>query len=457
MKIIYSFRNTWLFCLLFMSSFSFSQITFTLTSATGNYSLTCSYSSLLVFASSNYSAAVSYSWAPPSGPVSVSNSFTLSAPGVYTVTAGSGTAVAVQTFTVSNNYNTPNLSVSVPSNILNCTLTTIQAQCLSSTPNATFALAWASGTMAANSFSVNANLAAPPSTMQIANYTVTATDPQNGCKSNTVIPFYQNIYPPNAVINSNAANITCAAPTVTLVNNSNSTIPPNSVFPVILSVTSSWFGPVPQPSLGQSASYTASTPGVYTVIATDLNNGCTSQGIKTINDNRLYPIVQTNSVYILGCQGSVALPVSIAGMPPSACSFSWNVPANANISGSNTATLTTDAPGQYIVSVKNNANGCITSATLTVWSCVGINEETSVLANISVYPNPANQVLYLQAEQTYNGLISVSLHNHLGQLVHATRLNDAENKINLEPLPAGVYYLTLKNPAGQRVVKVMKN
>jgi len=88
---------------------------------------------------------------------------------------------------------------------------------------------------------------------------------------------YQNLFPPVALIsNGGNATITCATPTIVLTNQSTSGIPASTGFPTNLPVIGyAWYAPF-QPGLTNSTTYTAGTSGTYTMIAKDLNNGCTS-------------------------------------------------------------------------------------------------------------------------------------------------------------------------------------
>lgn len=72
---------------------------------------------------------------------------------------------------------------------------------------------------------------------------------------------------------------------------------------------------------------------------------------------------------------------------------------------------------------------------------VGINE-TDQLA-VSFAPNPANEFVTIQIEQTAN----LELYNAMGQLVLAQEIANT-TKLNVSELPAGIYHLTVQSNKG---------
>lgn len=85
----------------------------------------------------------------------------------------------------------------------------------------------------------------------------------------------------------------------------------------------------------------------------------------------------------------------------------------------------------------------------TLWvddvTAVGVAQPISVnnvyaAANISVYPNPATDILYIDNKATQT--LTASLHSVSGAVV-ATQAINGNGKINISALPAGLYFYTL--------------
>ena len=102
-------------------------------------------------------------------------------------------------------------------------------------------------------------------------------------------------------------------------------------------------------------------PGEYTVIVTDGNNGCTFMTTATVTENSLTPPAAIDPAEMLDCDTEV---IQLNGQAAGNLSFSWDGPGI--ISGGNTLTPTVDQPGEYILTVRDPANGCATVESVTV-------------------------------------------------------------------------------------------
>jgi hypothetical protein len=84
------------------------------------------------------------------------------------------------------------------------------------------------------------------------------------------------------------------------------------------------------------------------------------------------------------------------------------------------------------------------SSLLTSNGCgsLGLNETESILA-IAVYPNPVSQ--YFMITSPHVSIDYVEVYNTNGQLVKTQKLEETNNKINIEQFESGVYYLRIYN------------
>jgi gliding motility-associated-like protein len=310
---------------------------------------------------------------PGSGTLSSVSSYTAFIPGTYTaITQDNSNACRTKVYfsVLLNNFGPSIDTVVIPRNVLNCYFPNVILEGLSGTPNVSYSWQFPGtpGSVPGSTINVISNTATPTNTL-LANFTLNIVDNSNTCRTTTVVPIYQNLFKPIAAI-TGANAITCVTETITLSNGSSSSIPPGGFFPRDLPViVAEWHGPAPQQPLQVSSTYVAYMPGTYTMVAKDLNNGCTSVATKTVIDYREFPFVNRPnppSPFVLDC-GTTSVKISpiITSTAP-AFSYSWSAVNQATFSGQDTPTLTTNTPGEYEIIVTNLANGCASQAFVTV-------------------------------------------------------------------------------------------
>ncbi|MCA6445343.1 MAG: T9SS type A sorting domain-containing protein, partial [Bacteroidetes bacterium] len=93
--------------------------------------------------------------------------------------------------------------------------------------------------------------------------------------------------------------------------------------------------------------------------------------------------------------------------------------------------------------VKYDSLGCDTSAFYC--ATVGIKENTYQTADVSIYPQPANQIVNLSSPLFANKRAQIQISNNLGQLCFKQRLqfNNGNAQLPLVNLPKGIYFLKL--------------
>lgn len=331
---------------------AYTQITFTISNPSSNFTLNCYVPTITFYSSSDYTnSAVSYTWTN-SQQISYSDSMLVISPGVYTVVAGSGNLVSTpQTFTVFANINPPTLTVSATANALTCTQPLIQLQASSSTPGVIYD--WY--------------------------YFSTQT---------------------------------------------------GSLLPV-------------------------NAPGIYTLVATNSANGCTTATIITILDNRVYPVIFP-STSTLQCLSVGPATISASGVGnQSSLTYSWSTPPNANTTGNGTGTLTTDQPGQYQLTVTNTTYGCESKALFEVSLCVNIKEENESFW-MHTFPNPVQDILYFKSSLQKTEPVKLTLTNLLGGLVFVLEEIEPIELIDVSHLSPGIYYLNIQSGQKQQSYKVLK-
>ena len=302
----------------------------------------------------------------PTGSLSANAIYTTCTPGTWTVITKDNSTFCETRVAISVLSNTfaPDISAIVPRQILDCNVPkiTLQGQSLTNNVSYVWGFPASPGTLVGDTITV-ISVSATPNNSFIANYTLTITDNNSTCKSFSIIPMYQNLYPPKALIsNGGTSSISCTTGTITLTNQSSTSIPPTSGFTYQLPVIGYiWDGPSPQEPGQVNTTYIAATVGIYTLTAKDLNNGCISKATTTITDNRFFPTVNKPTAppsFTLDC-GSATRTISpyIVG-PTAGFTYSWSSALGATISGVNSPILTTNKIGNYRLLITNTVNGC---------------------------------------------------------------------------------------------------
>ncbi len=186
-----------------------------------------------------------------------------------------------------------------------------------------------------------------PSVAVAGKYTLTVTNPANGCSSEANVIAEQNIKEPE-VTAITPDTLTCKTHKVLLKVSSNTS-----------GTEFNWSGPG---SFGSSMqTTTVSIPGNYTVIVTDPVNGCITKKMLTVMPDTIGPTVSFSVSGSLTCE---VKSVKISSTPSSsAFSYTWNGPDNFS-SGLDNPEVT--KPGSYHVKVIKRTSGCFSKANVTV-------------------------------------------------------------------------------------------
>ncbi len=315
---------------------------------------------------------VTYTVLPPSftGPgygYGGASVYTVNVPGTYTVITRDGTnfcETKVQVSIISNTA-VPTITATAATPTLSCFNPKTILQGVSGTPNVSYSWAFAgppAGQLPNDTMTVGTTTAV--NTQTVGTYTLTITDNINKCISTRTLTIYQDTKPPIALI-TGSTQITCTTPSVNLTNGSSSA-PTGSVFVHPLSAIGySWTGPSPQEPAQVSSTYLAYTPGVYTMVTMDMNNGCKAVATKTITDNRIYPIVNTPVApgpFILDCGPPATTNATIYPIisgTTTGFTYSWVAVPTVSFGPLTTSITTVNKPGRYKIIVTNSSNGCV--------------------------------------------------------------------------------------------------
>ena len=353
-----------------------------------------------VFASS---ATENFDWQP---------AFLVNSPFKVAAVAGNNAGGAVD-------WNDPCISISAP-----VTVTYFTAPVLNVPPSVTLTCSVTSVVLNASSNQQNlaygwSNGSTTPSIIiqQPGTYTVTVTN-AGGCSATATALVAQDIVPPGADAGPDAT-LTCALTSVVLQGSSFTS-----------GVVFMWTGLNGFTSTQQNP--LVSLPGTYTLIVTNVVNGCTSTDQVNVLADVASPLVSAGTDQGMPCGGGTAT-LGAVGSPGAV--FSWSGPAGFV---SNIQNPVISVPGTYTVTV-TGANGCTATDDVTVYPGPLISPQnftvTSVTCNglnngaISLTTLPAGAVLPATYQWSGPGGFTSTQENITG-------------------LPAGVYSLTLTDATG---------
>jgi gliding motility-associated-like protein len=284
-----------------------------------------------------------YNWASTAGTPSGIGSFTVpvTLAGTYTVTVTNtdNGCTASSTTAITKSANVPNAIITFPSLNLSCTNTTVTLDASTSTPLGLVDFTWSSSPL---------DVLATTIVNTAGTYTVTVTNPLNGCTSTAFRLVSSNTTAPVMTLTANRTTLTCTNPTANLT----ATLIPNHIY--------AWSATV-----ASSASNTAvvNVGGVYTVTITNPANGCSTTASITIIEDKVDPLAiispNTPAALTLTCTNTPIVLDATGSSPAVGVTFVWS-------GGGTGGTKSVTTPNTYTVTATITANGCTNTAQVVV-------------------------------------------------------------------------------------------
>lgn len=305
--------------------------------------------------------ATSYEWAVPPGATIVNgqgtntitvNYGTSASSGVITVkginSCGSGTANSLTINVVSK----PQMTLNTSPGTLSCDVPKLTLSASSTTPGVVYS--W----QALNGGNIlSGDNTEKPEVNSKGDYVVTITEPDNGCQTKGTITVPADMSTPQNVqiTSTNSGVVTCSVSEVILSATTSST------FPVSYKWTASSGGNIK--SGINNADAVVDKAGVYDVLVTNLNTGCTSFQSFTVSNQKTVPQVSVVDPAIdkLSCTNTTVT-LSASSTTPDV-TYKWTGPSL--IVNDNTATPTVSKDGVYTLTVTSK-DGCETTKTVNV-------------------------------------------------------------------------------------------
>ena len=160
----------------------------------------------------------------------------------------------------------------------------------------------------------------------------------------------------------------------------------------------------------------------------------------------------------LNAYASSGLPIHYTSSDPDVAYIDGG---NLFYAGEGDATVTATQPGNYIYLAAEPVTKPVITPSGHNPGGDGIQQAADgrQQAAVSVYPNPTSGVVHIDTDGA--AITTVALHNAMGQTVATDTIKQSNNHttIDLSPLPAGVYYLTVRSgetTARHKIIKVAK-
>ena len=169
------------------------------------------------------------------------------------------------------------------------------------------------------------------------------------------------------------------------------------------------------------------TPGIYTATLTNTVNGCSSLKDFEVIENREYPTAEINTPDILTCADSIVELRAAFSLEAASNKFTWD-----NLDPLGMAPQTGDGsitevlePGQYVLTVLNPTNQCISYDTVTVTQ--DIEQPQVQIATPEILTCTNNSVLLLATVTNVTGPYNSFWTGTEGQTIEPTENQDLVN------------------------------
>ena len=204
----------------------------------------------------------------------------------------------------------------------------------------------------------------PPNVTAAGTYTLVVTNSTNGCTKDKTVNFTQNTTLPTALA-GNPQTLNCFnLGTVNIGGASSSGA----------NFTYLWSNGV------TSATQNVTTPGTYTIVVTDTQNGCTKDANVVIGEDKNIPTVNVGVDLFINCYTPNVSPTTAVAGNGSPLTYAWTGTA-AIASGANALIPSFNLAGTYTITVTNSSNGCTKTDVLDITSDVTLPTAVAAVSN----------------------------------------------------------------------------
>jgi hypothetical protein len=101
--------------------------------------------------------------------------------------------------------------------------------------------------------------------------------------------------------------------------------------------------------------------------------------------------------------------------------------------------------GQVFYSSAEGENGSVNQGVQQPYTAEIITGIELREVTLQLFPNPTNELAILKLEPEFIGLLTYSLFDESGRLIHSSSMNNLENPIQLNGNSSGIYFLNVQN------------
>jgi hypothetical protein len=185
----------------------------------------------------------------------------------------------------------------------------------------------------------------------------------------------------------------------------------------------------------------------YSLNGSNMYN-CVAQAIQAIAVNPL-PTVTAQSDRSVACVGE---PINLTA--GGAANYQWV--SNMSYYQGSAVVLNPNAGTIVYTVTGTDVNGCFKSVTVVqeVYNCVGMNEHSTSLSGLAVYPNPNNGNFSVELN---NGLSkTIEIMDMTGRMIFSESRTENLIQVNVNHLANGIYYVRVKSDNAVEILKVVK-
>ena len=249
---------------------------------------------------------------------------------------------------VSGNTTLPNASAG-PNGTLNCSVNSITLDGTQSSIGSSFSYQWTT----INGNIINGATTLNPTVDAAGIYSLIVNNSTNLCSATASVEITSNTAPPLASTFT-SGNIDCNNAIVTI-DGSASSSGNNFAYEWLDNENN---------SIGNLPIISAASPGTYTLIVTDTENGCTTNASVLITENIQVPIAVASVSNNLDCNNAIAILDAAGSTSGSNISYEWT-DANENNIG-NSSSIIVSNPGTYTLLVLDTENGCSSQSSISL-------------------------------------------------------------------------------------------
>ncbi len=189
------------------------------------------------------------------------------------------------------------------------------------------------------------------------NYSLIVTDPTSGCADTISVNVIADLANPVAAALADGI-ITCDLTSVTLDGNGSS-LGPNIQY--LWATNNGNLTGAPQ-----SKTTTCDAPGVYTLLVTNTQNGCTAQTTVNVQIDTLKPQANAGAGNQIDCQNPVVTLQGSGQTFSGSATIGWSTTNGNILNGSSSFAPQVNQAGTYLLVITDNQNGCTAQSTVTI-------------------------------------------------------------------------------------------